>query len=139
MEQGDLFNQPDPPALDPAAAAVLGGEQRARARDLRRKKKRLGPDGLPPTIQDRFEAFHLENPHVYRELVAIALEAKRSGQYEGGWSISGAYEVARYRSLQTTGQPFKLSNDFRSRYSRKIMDEIPELAGFFRLREITTI
>lgn len=135
-EQGDLFDQPQIPA---GAKAVLDGEQRARARDLRRKKKRLGPTGLPPTIQDRFEEFHRENPHVLAELVAIALEAKRSGQYEGGWSISGAYEVARYRSLQTTGKPFKLSNDFRSRYSRKIMDEIPELEGFFRLREITTV
>lgn len=134
-KQANLFDQP---ALDPGVAAVLKGEQRARARDLRAKKKRLGPTGLPPTIQERFESFHQENPHVFSELVAIALEAKRSGQYEAGWSISGAYEVARYRSLQTTGKPFKLSNDFRSRYSRKIMEEIHELEGFFRLREIVT-
>lgn len=82
-EQPDLFDQPDPPpSLDPGTKAVLGGEQRARARDQRRKQKRLGPPNTKPTIQERFDEFHRNNPHVFDKLVEIALDAKRSGAYE---------------------------------------------------------
>lgn len=92
---------------------------------------------MPKTIQERFEAFHEENPHVYTELLNLARQAHDRGRRK--FSISMLFEVCRWnRMLQTTGKPFKLSNDYRSRYARKLMDENPDLDNLFNLRELTT-
>ena len=137
----NLFDQPEPPApapLDPGTAAVLGGEQRARSRDLSRKQSWLGSPASVRTIDERFEEFHAANPQVFTALVATARAAKSKG-YDY-WSIRGAYEVVRYNSRQTkTDDPFKLNDHYCSRYSRLIMATVPDLAGFFRLREIQRI
>jgi hypothetical protein len=36
----------------------------------------------------------------------------------------------------TTGDPFKLNNDYRSRYVRKIVAEYPDLADAFETRTL---
>jgi hypothetical protein len=46
-------------------------------------------------------------------------------------------EVVRFhRALETTDPDFKLNNNYSSRYARILMDEEPELAGFFQTREL---
>ena len=86
------------------------------------------------TIEQRFSAFHAANPAVYRELRSMALGIKRRGATRYG--IAGLFEVLRYRwSLQTSGDSFKLNNDFRALYARLLMDNEPELADFFETRE----
>lgn len=86
------------------------------------------------TIEQRFIAFHKANPIVYRELRSMALGIKRQGTTRYG--IAGLFEVLRYRySLQTTGDSFKLNNNFRALYARLLMDNEPELADFFEVRE----
>lgn len=87
-----------------------------------------------PTIADRFEAFHKDNPRVYETLVRLAREwVKQTGGRTLG--ISALYEVARWQlSLATTDPDFKLNNDYRSFYARLIMHENPDLRGLFELR-----
>jgi hypothetical protein len=86
------------------------------------------------TIEQRFRAFHAANPQVYRELRGMALGIRRRGTTRYG--IAGLFEVLRYRySIQTSGDSFKLNNDFRALYARMLMDSEPELAGFFETRE----
>lgn len=86
------------------------------------------------SIQERFERFHDENPQVYATLVKLARGYAARGERRG---IKHLWEVARYmRWLETDGDPFKLNNDFTSRYARKIMAREPDLAGFFDLREL---
>jgi hypothetical protein len=140
-KEPNLFDQPEPtpPAvLEPGAAAVLDGEQRARARDLRRRNSRLGSPKSIRTIEERFEEFHAANPHVFDALVATAREAKKKGYSH--WSINGAYEVVRYNSKDTESRDrFKLNDHYCSRYSRLIMATVPDLAGFFSVRSIQRI
>lgn len=86
------------------------------------------------TIEQRFNAFHAANPVVYRELRTMALGIKRRGTTRYG--IAGLFEVLRYRwSLQTSGDSFKLNNNFRALYARLLMDNEPELVDFFEVRE----
>lgn len=104
-------------------------------------------DHLPPlvrppsepraTLQQRFEAFHAANPHVFFQLRRMALDMKRRGVRQYG--IGGLFEVLRWRyAVQTQGDEYKLNNNWRSRYARLLMDTTPELAGFFETRELKT-
>jgi len=85
------------------------------------------------TTQDRFDQFDFENPRVYLALLGFALQAKRNGAQRIG--ISLLYERLRwYSSFETTDPAFKLRNDFRAFYARKLMQDEPELRGFFITR-----
>ena len=88
-----------------------------------------------PTPRERFEAFNAANPEVYGMLIEMALRLKRAGMRRYG--IGALFEVLRYRSDVETASAdsFKLNNDLRAFYARKIMDEVVELDGFFRTRE----
>ena len=83
----------------------------------------------------KFQEFHAENPQVYTALRDRALQLKRKGWNHYG--IKAIVEVVRFhRALETTDPDFKLNNNYSSRYARILMDEEPELAGFFQTREL---
>jgi hypothetical protein len=87
------------------------------------------------TIQERFLEYHQKNPHVYTSLVGYARRAKQQGFDK--YAIDTLYEVLRwYTQIETSGTDYKLCNDFRSRYARLIMQQEPDLANFFDLREL---
>ena len=85
------------------------------------------------TIEERFRAFHQRNPQVFEVLKARALEMRRRGVTKYG--IAGLFELLRWQyAMQTQGGAYRLNNDFRAPYARKLMDEVPGLAGFFEVR-----
>jgi len=88
------------------------------------------------TIQDEFEAFHELNPHVMRRLVQMARQAKDRGHHRLG--IGMLFEVLRWESMidTTSSHGFKLNNDLRSRYARRIMEDHPDLDGVFETRRL---
>jgi hypothetical protein len=82
-----------------------------------------------------FAAFHAKNPQVYNRLVALAKVAKRNGRTQLG--IKMLYEVLRWEIfITTTGDDYRLNNNWPSRYARLIMEQEPGLAGIFELREL---
>jgi hypothetical protein len=89
-------------------------------------------------IDAAFWKFHTENPHVYSELVRLAKVARSRGFRRIG--IKHLFEVARWeiamRTHDATG--LKLNNNLTSRYARLVMDQEPELVGFFETRELKT-
>lgn len=91
------------------------------------------------TIQERFLDFHSRNPQVYYLLVRFSYELKRRGYEHCG--ISLVWERMRWEVAMTTNDPdgFKLNNDWRSRYARLLMEQEPELDGFFRTRQLTAV
>ena len=91
-------------------------------------------DGTIDPIERDFLEFHRTNPAVFRQLVSIAREVKRSGLDRG--SISLVFETLRYRAITTTGRDYKLNNNHRSRYARLIMDTHLDLAGWFKVRDL---
>lgn len=85
------------------------------------------------TIQAQFEEFHAANPHVYKEIVRMALQWKNMGKNCLG--IGRVFEVLRWNAaISTSSVDFKLNNNYRSRYVRMIEDQEPDLVGIFRTR-----
>ena len=91
------------------------------------------PRELSP--REKFEEFHRDNPHVYRELRQLALDLVELGHERIG--IGMLFEVLRWkRALRTTDDDFKLNNNYRARYARLLMEMEPRLAGKFEIRQI---
>lgn len=87
------------------------------------------------TIREAFLRFHAENPHVYDELVRLARQAHDRGARKIG--IGMLFEVLRWgHLLRTSGDDFKLNNNYRSYYARLILHRHPELDGIFELRRL---
>ena len=90
-------------------------------------------------IESAFNDFHAEHPEVYSQLVRLAREWRSHGQRKLG--IATLFEKLRWEwhtnNLQdATG--YKLNNNYRALYARKIMAENPDLDGLFETRERTT-
>jgi len=104
----------------------------ASARAAQDIARRLVPES---EVQRRFEAFHAENPRVYERLVAMARELRARGRERVG--IGMLFEVLRWEhAISTTGDDFRLNNNFRSRYVRLIERREPDLRGLFETREL---
>lgn len=127
--------------MNEATGGVVGEALRMNEQEqFRKRRKRHGQKVTEAnSIQARFRRFHAANPHVYSGLVRLARQAKRQGVQTYG--LAALYEVLRWnRFLETKGEEkLKLSNDFRSRYARLIMDQEPDLQGFFAVRELTSL
>lgn len=85
-------------------------------------------------IQRDFERFDKANPTVYDLYKKFAFELKEKGRKRYG--ISMLTERIRWEvAMATTGDEFKINNNFRSRYVRKLIMDFPELDGMFQTRE----
>jgi len=106
-------------------------------------QRRLFPTIVKPetnpemSIKERFDLFHEKNPEVFKRIAEIAITAKLNGMKR--WSINGIFEVLRWQSsFETRGEQWKLNNSLRASYARKVMSDIPALAGFFETRKKKT-
>lgn len=92
------------------------------------------------SIEVQFLAFHAMNPWVYERLVAMTYDLKNRGHQRIGMAM--LFEVLRWQAAMSTmsADDFKLNNNYRSRYARKIMADHPDLDGIYEtrtLREVT--
>jgi hypothetical protein len=85
------------------------------------------------TISERFGLFHAANPKVYAMIAKMAHYLRNQGYEHCGMKM--IFEQIRWKYfIQTKGDRFKLNNSFTSHYSRLLMQNAPELAGFFEVR-----
>lgn len=105
----------------------------------------FGDDGLSVRVEpvhpvrvkgdteQKFEAFHRRNPHVYKAIVQIALDLKARGF--GRCSIWLIFNRLRWLyAIQTSGDEYRLNNNFTAYYARLVMATVPDLDGFFETR-----
>jgi hypothetical protein len=85
------------------------------------------------TIAERAERFHKRNPSVYDYAVSLCRYLRRRRVLHYG--IGAVWEVMRFKYLETHGDIYKLNNNFRAWYSRRIMEQEPDLVGFFTIRD----
>lgn len=87
-------------------------------------------------IQERFERFHRDNPHVLRELEELAQQWFDAGNRSV--AIGMLWETLRWKSgISTqTSEPYKLNDHFRSRYVRLMIERHPEWADRFETRQL---
>ena len=82
----------------------------------------------------QWEEVKRQHPEFLPELARIVREYKASGASH--WSISGAFEVMRWETRYTTGDlGLKINNSHKPFASRDLMQQYPDLAGFFRIRK----
>lgn len=86
------------------------------------------------TNAEKFEKFHVDNPHVYDALCRLAREwVTGTGRRKCG--IGSLVEVVRWQIAMRTNDPhFKINNTFNAFYARLLMANEPDLAGIFELR-----
>lgn len=86
-------------------------------------------------IQIQFERFDAANPQVYEEIVRRARQMKVRGYRHYG--MHTILHVIRWHTdMKTAGEPFKINNNYSSRYARKLISEYPEFEGFFSTRTL---
>lgn len=94
---------------------------------------------LRTSVDDRFEIFHRANPAVYAELVTLARKVRSGGRSH--YSITALAQALRWhRDLVTSDTtkaiPFKIDNDYLSRYARLISEQELDLKDFFEFRQL---
>lgn len=88
---------------------------------------------LAPVSVEKFAQYHADNPHVYAILERFALEAYAAGRPRIGIGLL-TERVRWYTTVETTGDPFKINNNWRAFYVRLLLRDHPELADLFELR-----
>ena len=92
-------------------------------------------DGYTETVLAKFKEFHLANPAVYDEFRKLAIAIKNTGRAHYSAEII-INTIRWHRDLQTTGEVFKLNNDFKPLYARLLAYQFPEFLEFFEFRKI---
>ena len=82
--------------------------------------------------------WHKENPHVYRLFEEFTFRAIKKGHKR----LSAWLVVNRIRwetSIETTGDDFKISNDYIALYARYFMHKHPRYEGFFKTKKMKRV
>ena len=84
-------------------------------------------------LQEQWAASKEQHPEILPELARIAKELQAMGKQR--YSINGLFEILRWETRHTTGDHgLKINNNHRAFASRDLMEQYPELAGFFKTR-----
>lgn len=89
--------------------------------------------GLAIEPETRFERFHRDNPHIYRLFDRFAREVIAKGHRQ--FAARAIFHRIRWETMVvTTGEDFKINNNYSAAYARRWMQDNPEYEGFFRTR-----
>lgn len=90
-------------------------------------------DGISPYWQARAAEFHQRQPRIYLLLVFYAREARRAGKTRIG--IELLWNRMRWDWSIQTGEPdFKVNQNYKAWYARRIMRREADLADLFEIR-----
>ena len=89
-----------------------------------------------PTIRDRFNEFHRDNPHVYKLYEHFAFELIGRGHKRLGSKM--IIERIRWETMiKTTDETYKISNDFTALYAREFVKNHPQHADKFVFKSVS--
>jgi len=81
-----------------------------------------------------FKKYDEENPQIWEGFMKFAKKAKARGFKN--YSANGIFEIMRWETgIEGKGE-FKISNNYRPDYARKMMKLYPAFEGFFRVKEL---
>lgn len=85
-------------------------------------------------IQQKFEEFHADNPHVLSTLERLTSEWF---EHHGTVSVKMLWENMRWSlGIETQGEPYRLPNNYPSRYARLLIERHPEWASRIRTAQL---
>ena len=79
-----------------------------------------------------FRTYDIENPLIWQEFKKYSLQAKEKGF--DNYSANGIFEIIRWNTTLKQRDKYKVNNNYRPDYARKMMNKFPEFQGFFRTR-----
>lgn len=100
------------------------------------------------TIQEAFEDFHRENPHVYKKFVELSFRAINKGKKKISFKMimnvirwEHYLETNEQTDLFLNGQKtkFKINDAYGSRYARIFAKDYPEHSEKIELRKLRTL
>lgn len=101
----------------------------------------IAPAPTKPSIDERFEAFHKANPHVFAEMKRLAYARLARG--ETRIAVKALWEelrtslmrrdIAENGDAERISPKYKLNNSYTALYARMLV-EIPEFATAIELR-----
>ena len=98
--------------------------------------QRLASNTPNSDLEEAFFEYHRANPDVYDLFKKFSLEMKRTGRKNYG-CLAIMNRVRWETDIQTSSTDgFKINNNFYPYYSRLLMENEAELAGFFRTRRV---
>lgn len=88
------------------------------------------------SIQKSFEAFHAENPIVYKTFLKFTRDVIKAGHKK--YSVKQILGRVRWHlKFEVEGDhDYKINDAFTSRYARMFADDYPEWATFFNYRRL---
>lgn len=95
-------------------------------------------NSLDPKLAGAFGRYHGKNPQVYERFMELTFKMLQTGRSQySAWAI---FNVIRWdHDMSTTGDMFKISNDYIAIYARVFMLDFPEASGFFNTKEMKRI
>lgn len=95
-------------------------------------------EGVDPDTVEAFFRWHLANPEVWKMFEKLALLAFADWGWKH-WGAGAIAEAVRYEMRKTTGNDFKVNNNFRAYYARLFAAKYPEYADRLEFRKVRGI
>jgi hypothetical protein len=84
-----------------------------------------------------FKNYDQQNPLIWKAFKFYAFQAKEKGF--DNYSANGIFEIIRWHTNIKTRGVYKVNNNFRPDYARKMMREFPQFKDFFKTRELKAV
>ncbi|MAE54593.1 MAG: hypothetical protein CMK23_01220 [Porticoccaceae bacterium] len=96
----------------------------------------MGIKRVPRTPQFyKWKAFHFENMHIWEEFEKQTFELIKSGVTKSSpWLVIN--KMRWDHAIKTSGDDFKISNDFIAYYSRLFLARHPKHINFFTIKPL---
>lgn len=85
------------------------------------------------SLFDKFEKYHIENPHIYRMFKQFTFKTIKRGFKHYG--AKGIFEIIRWHSSVRGNDEWKINNNYTPFYARKFEENHPRYKNFFYKRK----
>lgn len=89
---------------------------------------------VAPHIKEKFIEYHENNPHVFQLFLKYARELSKANRRHYG-VVAISERIRWHLNVETTGDEFKINNNYRSCYARLLVSKYPdEFGSMFEIR-----
>ena len=89
-----------------------------------------------PNLDEKFAAYHKQNPRVFLLFKLYARESKNTGKKLGAKAIFEKIRVEEKKLHTKDPDGWHLNNIFTSRYARMLVEKHPYFKGYFNFRKL---